>query len=223
MSLETFGSEVANFGDAGVTMGGYARVYSDNFILRTSVEYMPGYYVRIHYVNGEAEDIDMQVESISPYLDIAGVTYPATIDVSCFVQGKMYRNESPAYTKRIRLDSSGQIIVPIPNAPTNLRAKKRPGGKIKLDWDYYAAHEEVSPATFDVYADTGTGYALLYQVAAPVTQYITGAYAHNTDITFRVRANDGNDNVSAYTDTVTITADAEAVGDVELYQITRHI
>jgi hypothetical protein len=58
----------------------------------------------------------------------------------------------------VRINSDGDMIGNIPNAPTNLAAEGLADGKVKLRWRYAPFDEEFAPAGFHIYIDSGAGF-----------------------------------------------------------------
>jgi len=57
----------------------------------------------------------------------------------------------------IRVGSDGQVVVPAPNAPLNLRAEPAAGNRVELTWLHYPLDQEVALQLFRVYGDGGIG------------------------------------------------------------------
>jgi hypothetical protein len=58
----------------------------------------------------------------------------------------------------VRIDSNGDMLGNIPNAPVNLIAEGLAEGKVKLRWRYTPFEEEIAPTGFYVYIDSGSGF-----------------------------------------------------------------
>lgn len=58
----------------------------------------------------------------------------------------------------IRIDSNGEMVEAMPNAPVYLAAAPLIGGKIRLQWMYLRERQEVAPDRFQVYIDDGGGF-----------------------------------------------------------------
>lgn len=58
----------------------------------------------------------------------------------------------------VRIDSNGDMLGSIPNAPTKLAAEGLADGKIKLRWRYAPSEEEIAPTGFHIYIDSGAGF-----------------------------------------------------------------
>jgi len=58
----------------------------------------------------------------------------------------------------VRIDSNGNMIGSIPNAPVDLVAKGLSNGRVKLRWRYVRIDEEIAPTGFHIYIDSGSGF-----------------------------------------------------------------
>ena len=186
--------------------------------IRTNIEQEEGYLLRAVYPNGEDSPVEKEVSSISG-ATLALTTFSATVDFFAFKIGKTYTNNDPYYHERWRLDGSGDFETQIPNTPSALAGKALAGGLIRLTWDYYTADQETPPAFYNIEYDSGGGY--VSGGTSTGRQWTSGAFSDGTAVDFRVNADDGNGNVSDWVET-TVTADAEAAGDVELLRIRRN-
>lgn len=64
--------------------------------------------------------------------------------------------DSPACI--VRIDSNGEMLGSIPNTPTKLAVEGLADGKVKLRWRYAPSEEEIAPAGFHIYIDSGAGF-----------------------------------------------------------------
>ena len=58
----------------------------------------------------------------------------------------------------VRINSDGDMLGNIPNAPTNLAAEGLADSKVKLRWRYAPLDEEIAPTGFHIYIDSGEGF-----------------------------------------------------------------
>ncbi len=58
----------------------------------------------------------------------------------------------------VRIDSAGDMIGDLPNEPSGLSLEKAAGGKFKVRWRYDKSDQEISPAGFYIYIDSGFGF-----------------------------------------------------------------
>jgi len=56
------------------------------------------------------------------------------------------------------IDSAGDSIANIPNAPCDLSAQAQASGKIKLRWRYASSGQAAAPTGFRIYIDSGSGF-----------------------------------------------------------------
>lgn len=117
----------------------------------------------------------------------------------------------------LRTNGSGVPITPAPNAPTNLIASPRAGGKIGLSWQYRPTGQQAAPAAYAVYHDDGTGTVDYVTPLAVVTgtAYLTAAYADAAVVKFGVRARTAGGAEEVNTTIRTATADAVGPADIE--------
>lgn len=82
----------------------------------------------------------------------------------------------PAAPRQVRVafDASGDLVLPTPNAPTELQLVRYAGGGLKLRWRYNARNEAASPATFRVYVDDAGGGTASFDYATPDHTVTTG-------------------------------------------------
>jgi len=65
--------------------------------------------------------------------------------------------DSPACI--VGIDSNGDMIGNAPNPPLDLVIRNMAGGKLKLRWRYTPIAEVVTPTGFNIYMDSGSGFA----------------------------------------------------------------
>jgi hypothetical protein len=57
-------------------------------------------------------------------------------------------------------DADGEMQPLVPNAPVDLAASQAAGGKVVLTWRYNSMNEQIKPAGFHIYIDSGSGFDL---------------------------------------------------------------
>lgn len=117
--------------------------------------------------------------------------------------------ENTISVQRIETGFGGEPLPAIPNAPYQLSAHPRAGGKIYLRWEYEQTGQQTAPAAYLVYHDNGTG-TVSYEATLGETamnEYLTGAYAHGTTVKFVVRATSSIGDYEANTTEVSAVAD----------------
>lgn len=81
--------------------------------------------------------------------------------------------ESPDSTAVIvEIDAGGDMMLPVPNSPCELKIEKAAGGKLLLKWRYIRLNEPISPIGFNVYQDSGGGFD--YETPAGTVRYNRG-------------------------------------------------
>lgn len=76
--------------------------------------------------------------------------------------------------------AAGAWVGLMPNTPHLVCARQRPDGGLTLTWRYNPAGQQVAPATFEVYSDSGTG--TLNAVALGSVTYVPGRELYVYDV-----------------------------------------
>lgn len=69
--------------------------------------------------------------------------------------------------RKVSFDGDGNLILPAPNAPSDLRLIAAAGGDVIAEWAYRTRDQEVAPATYNIYVATGVG---AFNFASPTHQ-----------------------------------------------------
>jgi len=105
---------------------------------------------------------------------------PAGADASFLVRtydtGTGYEDENVDARVRIRLDSAGNDLTVLPNAPTGLTAIARAGGTVDVSWVYNPGGQGSSPTGFHLYLGAGS---VDYASVAGVYPYERGSIGRN--------------------------------------------
>jgi len=127
--------------------------------------------------------------------------------------------QPPGRLRRVAFDANGDLIGAAPNAPATVRAYALAGGELEVAWSYFNQHEEVSPASFNVYTDGGSGNGVDYNNAVANVSFdankreqtaSVGTFAGGTTVEVGVRAVASGGAEETNTQTATATADASA-------------
>lgn len=121
----------------------------------------------------------------------------------------------PPKIQRVAFDGNGDLILPVPNAPTGLRVVPLAGGELEARWGYASSGQAAAPAQFNVYRSTdgGATFALVESVSATGARrysHSVGTFAHEQLVIVRVRAASADGAEEQNTADVAAIADAEA-------------
>ena len=122
----------------------------------------------------------------------------------------------------VEIDAEGEMELPIPNSPSELKIAKAAGGKLLLTWRYIRINEAISPVGFNVYQDSGEGFD--YELPAATVRYtrasdykwISPELTDGQLYKYVVRAFASAEEVN----TVTVQENADAQGPVLIDDIT---
>ena len=109
-------------------------------------------------------------------------TFPWTCHASSTVYWYLLRavggggvSESTVHQlRRAEFDADGMLVGPRPNAPVGLTLDYVAGGKIRLRWYYDPTDQEVSPGSFEVYSNIGTGGPVNYDLPLASVDFSAG-------------------------------------------------
>lgn len=111
------------------------------------------------------------------------------------------------------IDGSGEMIGLTPNSPILLEVQQLFGGAFGVRWTYYTDDQEVQPTGFNIYADSGLGWALAAQLdyRRGQTRWLwdSPVYAHGSVVKWLVKSfytSGGESNNAAFAAAI---ADAE--------------
>jgi len=58
----------------------------------------------------------------------------------------------------VKIDSAGDAFDKMPNQPLDLTVTAQKAGKVKLQWRYSAAGQQIAPTGYKIYTDSGSGF-----------------------------------------------------------------
>ena len=118
--------------------------------------------------------------------------------------------------KRVAFDDNGDLILPVPPAPTGLSLVAGPGGLVTANWVTLNRRGRITAQRFTVYVATGATPIDFTTVSAtssgggrPVSQAL-GTFAHGTTVRAVVRAVSADGDEEANTIEASVVADALA-------------
>lgn len=118
--------------------------------------------------------------------------------------------------KRVAFDNDGDLILPVPPAPTGLSLVAGPGGLVTAKWVKLNRRGRTNAQSFNVYFATGATPIDFTTVSAtssgggrPVSQAL-GTFAHGTTVRVVVRAVSADGTEETNTIEASVVADAQA-------------
>lgn len=108
----------------------------------------------------------------------AGI-YRIDVEANEFLPAK---EKTPDTQITFEVDGGGNLILPAPNAPTDLESTALPASEALVAWKYSTTNQAVAPAVFNVYHNNGGG-PIDYGTVVATVAYVEGQFEYNRTLT----------------------------------------